>query len=169
MLRPSIALLVLMVASLGSACTPLTPDWEMPPGEPSQLAMLQNDRVATLLVSLRPFSEFDIDIVHAVSMQLGFNMLLTPRKLPTHPLLRELASQPTREAMWRWASGSWRGPTGPTGMPCRCPSRISPAPAVRPRRLFEYRAYDACGVEVVIHGRKEFCCGRFFRVGRGKG
>lgn len=78
------------------------------------MVMLQNDRVATLLISRTPFSDADVDRVQAMSVKLGFNMLLTPRKFPAHPLLRDLASRPTRETMWHWASQQKLDLTPPT-------------------------------------------------------
>jgi hypothetical protein len=43
-----------------------------------------------------------------------FNMLLTPRKLPLNPMLRELASQHSRADMWSWASSQELDLTPPT-------------------------------------------------------
>jgi spermidine synthase len=70
----------------------------------AHLALLQSEHVATLLMCRRPFSEADIDRMQQEATRMGFNMMLTPRKLPGHPVLESLMKQPTREALWRWAS-----------------------------------------------------------------
>jgi spermidine synthase len=70
----------------------------------AHLALLQSEHVATLLVCRRPFSPADIDRMQQEAVRMGFNMMLTPRKLPGHPLLQSLVEQPSRAALWRWAS-----------------------------------------------------------------
>jgi hypothetical protein len=80
----------------------------------AHLALLQSEHVATLLVCKRPFSEQDIDRMQSESVRMGFNMMLTPRKLPGHPTLRQLIEQPTREALEHWASLQQLDLTPPT-------------------------------------------------------
>jgi hypothetical protein len=70
----------------------------------AHLALLQAGNVATLLVCRSPFSEADIDRLQTEASRMGFNMMLTPRKLPGHPILRQLVEQPSHDALLRWAS-----------------------------------------------------------------
>ncbi len=67
------------------------------------LALLQSFNVATLLVAREPFSEADLDTLQREAVRLGFTMVLTPRKLPVHPALRAIVSQPSSEALAAWA------------------------------------------------------------------
>ena len=69
----------------------------------AHLALLQTDTVATLLVARNPFTDADLDLLQSEALRMGFNMMLTPRRPASHPLLRALMEQPTREAMWDWA------------------------------------------------------------------
>jgi hypothetical protein len=78
------------------------------------LVLLQNETIATLLIARVPFSEADIDRVQAEAIRMGFNMMLTPRKVPAHPLLRDLVTQRTREDMWRWTRAQELDLTPPT-------------------------------------------------------
>ncbi len=64
--------------------------------------MLQNLNIATILVSASPFSEADIDRMQREAATRGFNVLLSPRRLPLNPLLRELAEQPDRKSLLAW-------------------------------------------------------------------
>ena len=78
------------------------------------IILLQNQSIATLLVSPTPFSKRDIDLMQKEAVLRGFNMMLTPRKLPVNPLLRELAGQKTRAEMWQWANEQLLDLTPPT-------------------------------------------------------
>jgi hypothetical protein len=78
------------------------------------LVLLQNESIATLLVARNPFSKEDIDRVQTEAVRMGFNMMLTPRKVPAHPVLRELVRQRSREAMWDWTSRQALDLTPPT-------------------------------------------------------
>ncbi|MGB1698544.1 MAG: hypothetical protein ACPHRO_01240, partial [Nannocystaceae bacterium] len=49
----------------------------------AHLILLQNDAVATLLISPTPFSGKDLDAMQAAAVKLGFNMIATPRKRPS--------------------------------------------------------------------------------------
>lgn len=89
--------------------------WQMGAKDPlKQIIMLQNQSIATILVSPSPFSKADIDLMQKEAVARGFNMLLTPRKLPVNPLLRELATQKTREQMWAWSRAQLLDLTPPT-------------------------------------------------------
>lgn len=89
--------------------------WSMGAKAPlKHIILLQNQSIATLLVSPRPFSKRDIDHMQKEAVRRGFNMLLTPRKLPRNPMLRELAEQSTREAMWTWTADQVLDLTPPT-------------------------------------------------------
>jgi spermidine synthase len=78
------------------------------------LVLLQNQKIATLLVSAEPFSKKDIDRVQSEAVKRGYNMLLTPRRLPLNPMIRELAEIDDREAMWAWARSQDLDFTPPT-------------------------------------------------------
>ena len=80
----------------------------------AHLALLQSGSIATLLMSRAAFSEADLDKLQNEAVRMGFNMLLTPRREPGHPLLRDLIKQPSREAMWEWAGRQWLDLTPPT-------------------------------------------------------
>jgi hypothetical protein len=49
-----------------------------------------------------------------VAIERGFNMMLTPRKLPANPLLREVASLQDSAALHAWASGQLLDLSAPT-------------------------------------------------------
>lgn len=92
--------------------------WRMGAKEPRRhVMMLQNQNIATLLVGRDPFSEADIDLLQKEAVARGYNMLLTPRKLPVNPMLRELteaADEEDRAGMWRWARSQLLDFTPPT-------------------------------------------------------
>jgi spermidine synthase len=70
----------------------------------NHIIMLQSDLVATLLLSPRPFTAADVDRAEDMAVERGFNMLLTPRRLPAHPLLRELVAQRSPQQLRDWSS-----------------------------------------------------------------
>ncbi len=84
------------------------------PNPLAHLVVVQNNQVATLLVAKQPFSPADIDLVQSEAVRMGFNMILTPRKVPAHPVLRQLVEQRTRAAMWHWAENQKLDITPPT-------------------------------------------------------
>lgn len=89
--------------------------WSLGVAEPRRhVMMLQSLNIATILVSPSPFSRADVDRMQRVAAERGFNVLLSPRKLPLNPLLRELAEQPDRAAMWAWARAQTLDLTPPT-------------------------------------------------------
>jgi hypothetical protein len=65
--------------------------------------LLQNLNIATVLISPTPFSKADLDAMQRLAVERSFNMMLTPRKLPSNPLLRELAELPSPAALRTWA------------------------------------------------------------------
>lgn len=67
------------------------------------IVLLQNQQVATILVSPTPFSDADVDRVQGEAVRLSFNMLATPRRGPNNPILTDLWKQDDRAAMWAWA------------------------------------------------------------------
>jgi spermidine synthase len=69
----------------------------------AHVILLQNLNIATVLISPKPFSKADLDAMQKLAVERGFNMMLTPRKLPSNPLLRELAELPNPEALASWA------------------------------------------------------------------
>ncbi|MCB9704210.1 MAG: hypothetical protein H6711_20140 [Myxococcales bacterium] len=80
----------------------------------AHIIVLQEKRTATLLLSPTPFSDADLDQMQREAVRLGFNMLMTPRKAPIHPLLAELAALPSRDALARWADAQLLDLTPPT-------------------------------------------------------
>lgn len=78
--------------------------WESGAEDPrAHVVVLQNNLVATLLLCRSPFSAADLDALELVAAQRGFGLMTTPRKLPDQPLLRELLSQPSPEALAQFA------------------------------------------------------------------
>ncbi len=89
--------------------------WRMGVAQPrAHLLLLQQGSVATLLVSPSPFSPDDLDRMQREAVRLGFNMVLTPRRLPVQPLLRALVEQPNRAALWDYARAQALDLTPPT-------------------------------------------------------
>ena len=89
--------------------------WSLGVKEPRKhIILLQNEAIATLLVSALPFTEKDINRVQRQSVKRGYNMLLTPRRLPLNPMLRELAEFTDRDALWAWARNQDLDFTPPT-------------------------------------------------------
>ncbi len=84
------------------------------PNPRAHLVLLQNHSIATLLVSRRPLTPTDVDRVQEEAVAKGFTMMLTPRRLPSNPVLRELAAIEDRAQMWRWASAQLLDMTPPT-------------------------------------------------------
>jgi spermidine synthase len=78
--------------------------WELGVERPrAHLILLQQGNVATLLLSPSPFAAADLDRMQAEAVRLGFNMVLTPRRLPSQQLLRAIAEQPDLAALRRFA------------------------------------------------------------------
>lgn len=89
--------------------------WSLGVKEPRKhIVLLQNQAIATLLVSALPFTDKDIDRVQRQAVKRGYNMLLTPRRLPLNPMLRELAEFTDRDTMWAWARSQDLDFTPPT-------------------------------------------------------
>lgn len=89
--------------------------WRMGAAEPrAHLMLLQQGSVATLLVSPSPFGPADLDRMQREAVRLGFNMVLTPRRLPVQPLLRALVEQPDRAALWQYTRAQALDLTPPT-------------------------------------------------------
>ncbi len=83
----------------------MTTLWRMGARDPrAHLILLQQASVATLLVSPTPFSARDLDRMQAEAVRLGFNMVMTPRKLPAPPLLRAIAEQPDEAGLLAFAA-----------------------------------------------------------------
>lgn len=78
------------------------------------IVLLQNLTIATLLLSPTPFSQRDLDRMQEIAVERGVNMVLTPRKLPTNPLLRELAEHETPEELRAWAAAQVLDLSAPT-------------------------------------------------------
>jgi hypothetical protein len=80
----------------------------------AHLIVVQERRTATLLLSPAPFSAADLDRMQREAVRIGVNMLMTPRRDPTHPLLKELAAIKDRDALWTWADAQFFDLTPPT-------------------------------------------------------
>jgi len=65
----------------------------------AHIVVLQNREIATLLLCRSPYSAADLDELERVAAERGFNLLATPRKLPEQPLLHQLLSQRSPEAL----------------------------------------------------------------------
>ena len=70
----------------------------------SQLVLLQQGNVATLLIARKPFGDADLDLLHREAPRVGLNLLLTPRQPAGHAVLRAVTEQPSREKLWEWTS-----------------------------------------------------------------
>ena len=89
--------------------------WQLGAQDPrAHLILLQQGSVATLLVSPSPFSARDLDTMQREAVRLGFNMVLTPRRLPAQPLLRGLVEQRDRPALWAFTRAQALDLTPPT-------------------------------------------------------
>jgi len=78
--------------------------WESGAKDPrAHVVVLQSNLVATLLLCRSPFSAAELDLLERVAAERGFGLMTTPRKLPDQPLLRDLLSQPSPEALARFA------------------------------------------------------------------
>lgn len=80
----------------------------------AHLILLQNDAVATLLVSPQPFSKGDLDAMQAGAVKLGFNMIATPRKPPSGGLLATIWGLEDASALRVWSSAQALDLTAPT-------------------------------------------------------
>ncbi|MCA9663050.1 MAG: hypothetical protein KC486_32245, partial [Myxococcales bacterium] len=80
----------------------------------AHLIVVQERRTATLLLSPTRFTEADLDRIQREAVRIGVNMLMTPRRDPTHPLLKELAAIKDRDALWTWADAQFFDLTPPT-------------------------------------------------------
>ncbi|MDD9969697.1 MAG: hypothetical protein OXR73_25860 [Myxococcales bacterium] len=78
------------------------------------IIMVQNEQVSTLLLGREPFSAADIDTAQREAGAKGFNMLVTPRRLPAHPMLKALAEIEDRDALWKWTASQALDLTPPT-------------------------------------------------------
>jgi hypothetical protein len=89
--------------------------WSLGAERPREhVILLQNLNIATLLISPSPFRAKDLDRMQKVAVERGFNMVLTPRKLPTNPLLRELAEHESPAQLRAWADAQVLDLSAPT-------------------------------------------------------
>jgi hypothetical protein len=89
--------------------------WETGARDPRlQIVILQNENVATLLLSRRPFSAADLDRVEQVASEKGYAVTCSPRALPFHRMLFPIIRQPTPAALQRWTSTRELDLTPPT-------------------------------------------------------
>ncbi len=77
--------------------------WSLGIAEPErQLVLLQNLRIATLLVANRPWTPDELATLEREAARRGFAVLVAPGQLPDDPLLHTVATLPDREALARW-------------------------------------------------------------------
>ncbi|MBK8239714.1 MAG: hypothetical protein IPK74_29680 [Deltaproteobacteria bacterium] len=89
--------------------------WQLGVEKPrGHVILLQNQHIATLLMSPTPFTGADLDHMQKVAVTRGFNMMLTPRKLPSNPLLREVAELPDSATLERWSATQLLDLSAPT-------------------------------------------------------
>ena len=78
--------------------------WERGVQDPRRhIILVQNMNIATLLVSPRPFSDADLDRAQAEAATRGYNMLATPRRLPTNPVLRDILARDSLPELLAWS------------------------------------------------------------------
>ncbi len=80
----------------------------------AHVILLQNQHIATLLMSPLPFSRTDLDRMQQLAVERGFNMMLTPRKLPANPLLEQVAELGSPQALEDWADDQLLDLSAPT-------------------------------------------------------
>ena len=68
------------------------------------LILLQTNSVSTLLLSPTPFSARDLDVMQHEAVKRSFNMLATPRRVPSNPMLNELWSKRSVDDLYAWAN-----------------------------------------------------------------
>lgn len=89
--------------------------WQSGANDPrAHVVVLQGKQIATLLLCRRPFTAAELDQVESLAEQRGFNLLTTPRKLPEHPLLRNLLAQPSLQALNEYADAQLLDLSPPT-------------------------------------------------------
>ncbi len=89
--------------------------WSMGAAEPRKhLVLLQNANIATLLLSPTVLAPADLDRLQKIAVERGFNMMLTPRKLPSNPLLRDLAQLRSSAELQAFAAGQLFDLSAPT-------------------------------------------------------
>ncbi len=56
------------------------------------IAMATVNRISTLLLSRRPFSDYDVATLKRTTSSLGYDLAISPGELPNNPILREIVS-----------------------------------------------------------------------------
>ena len=69
------------------------------------LVLVQNLRIATLLVSESPWSAEQLATIEREAARLRFAIVLAPGVVPREPLLAEVSALPDADALARWSSG----------------------------------------------------------------
>jgi len=78
------------------------------------MIVVQNDLVATLLMSPTAFTPADVELAQEQAGKRGFNILMSPRRVPHHPLLKGLALLPAHTALAHWSKNQLLDVTPPT-------------------------------------------------------
>jgi hypothetical protein len=79
-----------------------------------QLFVACNGRIATLVLSKKPFTAQQLAILHDTVTKLGFQVLLAPDMPPESPLLRAITESPDRATLDRVVAGKFLDLSVPT-------------------------------------------------------
>jgi spermidine synthase len=79
-----------------------------------QLFVACNGRIATLVLSKKPFTPQQLGILHDTVTKLGFQVLLAPDVPPDSPLLRAITESPDRATLDRVVAGKFLDLSVPT-------------------------------------------------------
>ena len=78
------------------------------------IVIVRGGWIATMLVSVTPFSDADLAQMDDHAARMGFHMLLHPRRPAAHPQLAQVAQESSSESLERWANAQtldYRAPT----------------------------------------------------------
>jgi hypothetical protein len=78
------------------------------------IIVLQNNILATLLVSRRAFSPEDLYRTRKEAERFGFTILVAPNQITTNFLMSEVIGQKTSRDLWKWTSSQILDVTPPT-------------------------------------------------------
>jgi hypothetical protein len=72
-----------------------------------QIFVASTGKIATLVLSKKPFTSDQLRILHDTVKTLGFNVLLAPDQPPQSPLLRAITESPDRDSLNRAVDGNF--------------------------------------------------------------
>lgn len=89
--------------------------WRRGAARPQEhIVVLQENTVATLLLSPTPFSAADLDRMQQEAVARGFNVLASPRRRPANPQIAEMVGLGSSAELWAWAELQLLDMTPPT-------------------------------------------------------